>query len=176
ANGMLDPLPGFALYQRIRRRYSRRLGRETLLRPVAPQMVDRQVGSYSPCPGTKVAIRAKLVPRAVNAPKSFHGQILGNTWVAHNTHCPGVDFALKLAYQRLERIDLAMREPLEQIHELLYPVLRDTNTQVTSFLAGSQAGKARDCYSRHAQVRVLPGQPSVRKERLASSVGRTRLS
>jgi hypothetical protein len=36
--------------------------------------------------------------------------------------------------QRLERIDLAMREPLEQIHELLYPVLRDMNTQVTSFL------------------------------------------
>ena len=27
------------------------------------------------------------------------------------------------------------------------------------FLAGSQAGKARDCYSRHAQVRILPGQP-----------------
>ena len=26
-------------------------------------------------------------------------------------------------------------------------------------LAGSQAGKARDCYSRHAQVRILPGQP-----------------
>jgi hypothetical protein len=24
------------------------------------------------------------------------------------------------------------------------------------FLAGSQAGKARDCYSRHAQVRILP--------------------
>ena len=40
-----------------------------------------------------------------------------------------------LTYQRLERIDLAMREPLEQIHELLYRVLRDTNTQVTSFLA-----------------------------------------
>jgi hypothetical protein len=27
------------------------------------------------------------------------------------------------------------------------------------FLAGGQAGKARDCYSRHAQVRILPGQP-----------------
>ncbi len=27
------------------------------------------------------------------------------------------------------------------------------------FLAGSQAGKARDCYSRCAQVRILPGQP-----------------
>src|SRR5215469_5958252 len=30
-------------------------------------------------------------------------------------------------------IDLAMREPLEQIDELLYRVLRDMNTQVTGF-------------------------------------------
>src|ERR1700756_2403704 len=82
-------------------------------------MVDRQVGSDPPCPGTEVAIGAKLVPRAVDAPESLHGQILGNAWVAHNTHGPGVDVALKLTYQRL---DLAMREPLEQIHELLYPV------------------------------------------------------
>ena len=29
----------------------------------------------------------------------------------------------------------------------------------TEVLAGSQAGKARDCYSRYAQVRILPGQP-----------------
>src|SRR5246127_4354329 len=97
-------------------------------------MVDRQVGSDPPCPGAEVAIGAKLVPRAVNAPKSLHGQILCNAWVAHNAHGPGVDVALKLTYQRLERIDLAMREPLEQIHELLYRVLRDMNTQVTSFL------------------------------------------
>jgi hypothetical protein len=96
-------------------------------------MVDRQVGSDSPCPGTEVAIRAKLLPGAVNAPKSFHREILRNAWVAHNANGPGVDIALKLTNQRLERIDLAMREPLEQIHELLCRVLRDTNTQVTSF-------------------------------------------
>jgi hypothetical protein len=96
-------------------------------------MVDRQVGRDPPCPGTEVAIRAKLVPRVVNAPKSLHGQILGNAWITHNTRSPGVDVTLKLTDQRLERIDLAMREPLEQIHELLYPVLRDMNTQVTSF-------------------------------------------
>src|SRR5215469_8411956 len=96
-------------------------------------MVDRQVGSDSPCPSAEVAIRAKPVSSAVNAPKSLHGQILGNTWVTHNAHDPGVDITLKLPNQRLERIDLAMREPPEQIHEILYPVLRDTKTQVTGF-------------------------------------------
>jgi hypothetical protein len=57
------------------------------------------------------------------------------------SHDPGVDIALKLVYQRLERIDLAMREPLEQIHELLYLVLRDTNTQVTGFLVTPQPAR-----------------------------------
>src|SRR5215469_15544537 len=101
-------------------------------------MVDGQVRSDPARPGSEVAVRAKLAPRAVDAPKSLYRQILGNTWVTHNAHGPGEDGALKLTYQRLERIDLAMREPLEQIHELLYPVLRDTNTQVTGFLVTPQ--------------------------------------
>src|SRR6516162_1682538 len=100
----------------MRAQPSRRLSRKSLLRPVAPQMVDRQVGGDPACPGAEVTIRAKPVPRTVDAPKSFHGQILGNAWVTHNTHDPGVDVTLKLTYQRLERIDLAMREPLEQLH------------------------------------------------------------
>src|SRR5215472_10079634 len=83
-------------------------------------MVDRLVGSDPACPSSEAAIGTKPVPRAVDAPKGLHGQVLGNTWVAHDAYDPGVDIALKLAYQRLERIDLAMREPLEQIHELLY--------------------------------------------------------
>src|SRR3974377_1223683 len=97
-------------------------------------MIDRQVRSDPACPGSEVAIGAKLVPRAVNAPEGLHGQILRSARVAHDAHGPGVDVALKLTYQRLERIDLAMREPLEKIHQLLYPVLRDTNTQVTGLL------------------------------------------
>src|SRR5215831_6022606 len=96
-------------------------------------MVDRQVGSDPPCPSTEVAIGAKPAPGAVDAPKGLHGQILRSGRVAHDAHDPGVDIALKLAYQRLERIDLAMREPLAQIHELLYPVLPDTNTQLQVF-------------------------------------------
>jgi hypothetical protein len=94
-------------------RDSSRLIRETLLPPVPPQMVDRQVGSDPPCPGTEVAIGAKLVPRALDARKGLHGQIFRSARVAHDAHDPGVDIALKLTYQRLERIDLAMREPLE---------------------------------------------------------------
>src|SRR5215470_5070838 len=97
-------------------------------------MVDRQVDSDPACPGSEVAIGAKPVPGAVDAPKGLHGQILCSARVAHDAHDPGIDIALKLTYQRLECIDLAMREPPEQIHELLYPVLRDTNTQVTGFL------------------------------------------
>src|SRR5215831_14467822 len=104
-------------------------------------MVDRQVGSDPACPSSEVAIRAKPMPRAVDAPKSLHRQILCDAWVTHNAHGPGVDVTLKLPDQRLERIDLAMREPLEQIHELLYPVLRDTNTQVTSFCASGVNAK-----------------------------------
>src|SRR5215813_718941 len=103
-------------------------------------MVDRQVGSDPACPSSEAAIGTKPVPRAVDAPKGLHGQVLGNTWVAHDSYDPGVDIALKLTYQRLERIDLAMREPLEQIHELLYRVLRDTNTQVTVFLGFQWVG------------------------------------
>ena len=97
-------------------------------------MVDRQVGSDPACPGTEVAIGAKPVPGAVNSPKSLHGQILSNSWVTHDPHDPGLDVTLKLPDQRLERIDLAKREPLEQIHEPLYRVLRDTNMRVTGFL------------------------------------------
>src|SRR5215475_8756109 len=74
------------------------------------------IGRDPPRRGTEVAVGAKLVPRAVDAPKGLHGQILCNAWIAHNAHGPGVDVALKLTYQRLERIDLAMREPLEHIH------------------------------------------------------------
>src|SRR5215469_16645078 len=83
-------------------------------------MVDRQVGSDPACPGSEVAIGAKPVPRAVDAPKGLHGQILRSARIAYYAHDPGIDIALKLAHQRLERIDLAMREPLQQIHELLY--------------------------------------------------------
>src|SRR5215831_17066780 len=103
-------------------------------------MVDRQVGSDPACPGSEVAIGAKPLTRAVDAPKGLHGQILRSARVTHDAHDPDVDIALKLTYQRLERIDLAMREPLEQIHELFYRVLRDTNTQVTVFLGFQWVG------------------------------------
>lgn|SRR5579871_916856 len=107
-------------------------------------MVDRQVRSDPACPGSEVAIGAKPVPRAVNAPKSLNRQILGDTWVTHNAHGPGEDVALKLPYQHLERIDLAMREPLEPVHKLLYRVLRDTNTQVTSFFGDTTVSISDD--------------------------------
>jgi hypothetical protein len=40
-----------------------------------------------------------------------------------------------------------MREPLEQIHELLYRVLRDMSAQVTSFWVGRQGRSPPHCDS-----------------------------
>jgi hypothetical protein len=101
-------------------------------------MIERQVRSDPPRPGAEVAIRAKLVPRAVNAPEGLHSQILGSSRVAHHAYSPGINVALKLSDQRLERIDLAKRKPLEQIHELLYCLLRDTNTLGYKFFRSGQ--------------------------------------
>jgi hypothetical protein len=47
-----------------------------------------------------------------------------------------------------------MRETLEQIHELLYRVLRDTNTQVTSFwVPPLHARRYRDSLKEGAPLR-----------------------
>ena len=54
---------------------------------------------------------------------------------AHSeTNGLGINFALKLPDQRLERSDLAKPEPPAQIHELLYGLLRDENKQAIRFL------------------------------------------
>jgi hypothetical protein len=91
-----------------------------LFRPIAPEMIERQVRGDASCPGPEVAIRAKLVPSAVNAPKRLSREIFCRPAVAHNAHNPSVNVALKLPNQRFERIDLAKREPPEQIHDLPY--------------------------------------------------------
>ena len=51
-----------------------------------------------------------------------------------------VNVALELPDQRLESIDLAKRKSPEQIHELLYCLLRGRNDSVTSFLTLPQEG------------------------------------
>src|SRR5260370_777417 len=96
-------------------------------------MVERQVGGDPPRPRGEVAVRSKLVARSVDSPEGFYGQILSDARIAHDTHNPGVDVALELPDQRLESIDLAMRKSPEQIHELLYCLLRGWSEWVTCF-------------------------------------------
>src|SRR5271157_1747828 len=96
-------------------------------------MIAPQVGGDPPCPTSEVSVRPELLVRSVDAPESLYGQILCDAGIAHNAHNPGVDVALELPDQHLESIDLAKRKSPEQIHELLYCVLRDQNEWVTSF-------------------------------------------
>src|SRR5271166_4103634 len=95
-------------------------------------MVERQVGGDPPCPSTEVSVCPELLVCPVDAPESLYGQILCDARIAHNAHNPGVNVALELADQRLERIELAKRKSPEQIHKLLYCLLRDRNEWVTS--------------------------------------------
>src|SRR5271166_6288943 len=96
-------------------------------------MVDRQVGGDPSRPSREVSVRPELLARPIDAPESLYGQILCDARIAHDAHNPGVNVALELPDQRLESIDLAKRKSPEQIHELLYSLLRGRNEWVTSF-------------------------------------------
>jgi hypothetical protein len=96
-------------------------------------MVDRQVSGDPPRPCSEVSIRPKLVARPVDPPEGLNGQILWLARITHDADGPGVDVALEMPDQCLERIDLAKRKSLEQIHGLLYCLLRVGNEWVTSF-------------------------------------------
>src|SRR5215469_11112559 len=106
---------------------------QTVFRTSATEMVERQVGGDAPRPGGEVAVRSKLVPCSVDSPEGFYGQILSDARIAHDTHDPGVDVALELPDQCLESIDIAKRKSPEQIHEVLYCLLRARSERVTSF-------------------------------------------
>src|SRR5215472_17965465 len=106
-------------------------------------MVARQVGPDPPRPSGKVSARAKLLTRPVDVPESLYGQLLRDAWIAHDAHNPGVNVALEMPDQRLESIDLAKRKSPEQIHELLYSVLRGRNEWVTSFFQPSATGSSQ---------------------------------
>jgi len=75
--------------------------------------------------------------RTVDAPESLYGQILCDARIAHDAHNPGVNVPLELLDQRLESIDVAKRKSSEQIHELLYCLLRGRNEWVTSIFTAS---------------------------------------
>ena len=101
-------------------------------------MIERQVRGDPPRPGGEVSIRPKLLARPVDPPEGLHGQVLCHARVAHDAHDPGVDIALELPAQSLESIDLAKRKSPQQIHGLLYSLLRARNEWVTSFFGVRQ--------------------------------------
>jgi hypothetical protein len=92
----------------------------------------------SAAPKPRNSVRPELLARPIDAPESLYGQILHDIRVAHDAHNPSVNVALGLPDQRLESIDIAKRKSPEQIHELLYCLLRDRNEWVTSFFRASQ--------------------------------------
>src|SRR6266699_2976445 len=87
-------------------------------------MVESRIGRYSARPGAEIARGVEPRARFVNAPKSFHGEILSNSGVSNDTDNPGVDFLLVLSKQRLEGFQIARCETLQQLHlPLSYTVL-----------------------------------------------------
>src|SRR5215475_12556671 len=99
----------------------------------SPSRLWCQIGGDPPRPSCEASVWSKLLARSVDAPKRFNSQILRDAWVTHDANNPCVNLALELSNQRLESIDLAKRKSLEQIHVLLYCLLRNRSEWVTSF-------------------------------------------
>lgn len=83
------------------------------------KMVESGIGGDSASPGLEIAVGPETVPIFVDAPESFHGQILGDAGVADDTDNPGVDFLLVLPEQHLEGFQVACREAFQQFHASL---------------------------------------------------------
>src|SRR6266849_2633041 len=79
-------------------------------------MVESGVGRDSLRPSTKISGRVKPRSGPVNAPESFHGQILGNAGITDDADNPGIDFLLVLPKERFESVQVARREPFQQFH------------------------------------------------------------
>src|SRR5262249_35048334 len=58
----------------------------------------------------------KARPRAIDAPKRFHGEILGDAGVTNDANDPRVHFPLVLAKQCLEGFQVPGREPFQKFH------------------------------------------------------------
>src|SRR5260370_34516434 len=81
-----------------------------------PEMVEGGVGGDAPRPGAKIAGRFESRSGPVDAPESFHGQILGDSTVTDDADNPGIDFLLVLPKKRFESFQVARRESLQQLH------------------------------------------------------------
>src|SRR5579862_5420577 len=95
-------------------------------------MVERDVGRDAVSPCGEVAVDPEERARAVDAPESFHGEILGSGGVADDAHDPGVYQALMVAKELLESFEVASDESLLQVHWLqVHRPLSVGSTQVS---------------------------------------------
>jgi hypothetical protein len=53
--------------------------------------------------------------RARDAPERFHCDVFRCAWVAHHAQDPPEDSALMLAKEQLERIEIALPEPIQYV-------------------------------------------------------------
>jgi hypothetical protein len=86
-------------------------------------MVERQIRRNPAGPGAKTPCRIKSRMRPVHFPERLRRQIFGNLAVTHDSHNPAAYLTLKLVEQRLERVVLAPRKPLQKFHFVLYFLL-----------------------------------------------------
>jgi hypothetical protein len=104
-------------------------------------MINGEIRGDAPRPRAKGSLRIESRTRFVNSPERFHGQILRRGRIANNAKNPAVYVALELLKQRLEGIDVSLRETLEQLH---FPFsIRSYwfgGPQITSFFARDAPG------------------------------------
>src|SRR5271168_3484070 len=79
-------------------------------------MIQGCVGADSARPGSEIPVWSELGSMFVDAPKSFHGEILSDAGVADDADNPGIDFLLVLPEQHFEGFQVACREAFQQFH------------------------------------------------------------
>src|SRR5258708_15350881 len=131
-----------------------------------PKMVESGVGRNAPRPSAKIAGGVEPRARLVNAPESFHGEILSNSAVSNYTDSPGVNFLLVLSKQRLEGFQIARRETLQQLHlPRSIPTYWNLGPEVTiNFVAGfpiKKRSSVTDTIRRHRGRGTIGCAPSI---------------
>jgi hypothetical protein len=79
-------------------------------------MIERRIGGDASRPSREIAIGTEACPCLMNAPKCFHGQILGDAGVTDDTNDPAVNLFLVLVKQRLEGFQVPSREAFQKFH------------------------------------------------------------
>src|SRR5581483_6716832 len=166
AKCLLDLLSRFPLEEMVGLRRPGGFCEQILFGTSSAEMVKGGVRGDPPRPGSEISVGPKMLARPVNAPERLHRQVLRYARVAHDAHNPGIDIALELPGQRLECIDLAKRKSLQQIHGLLYCLLRARNERVTSVLGASPKNRqnhrrSRSCWAAAScRGNVFPWEPA----------------